>query len=240
MSAPSTRSNHALSNSGRSIGYGPSWTPVSDSVKQVVPVQHLVDSGHPSPLRASGCGQVARTGVPRPASPPVPSHAAPGQVVAQCNCRPVVRLSRSVRRSQAHRDDALRRCVTWIVRTGPSPQWTWQLQAGTPPCSSTVAALTRMAQWINCGEPVPPSLSYALQVLPGPAHCQGRSRSSTSRPGTWPHPESRSRGPGQPSPASALAVWTCVGWKARMDADSRSGVRVRGQPGPGTRMNGSD
>jgi hypothetical protein len=41
------------SSRSRAIGYGPLWTQVSDAVKQVVPVQRLVDSGHPSPLRAS-------------------------------------------------------------------------------------------------------------------------------------------------------------------------------------------
>jgi hypothetical protein len=39
----------------RAIGYGPLWTQVSDAVKKVVPVQRFVDSGHPSPPRASDC-----------------------------------------------------------------------------------------------------------------------------------------------------------------------------------------
>ncbi len=81
------------------------------------------------------------TSVPELASPPVLGHAAPGPVtvIAQCNCRPVVRTSRPVWRSQARRDDVLRRCITWIVRTDQSPQWTrtWQLQAGTPSCLNT-------------------------------------------------------------------------------------------------------
>jgi hypothetical protein len=46
------------SSRSRATGYGPSWTRVSDAAKPVVPAQRfkLVDSGDPSPPRASGCG----------------------------------------------------------------------------------------------------------------------------------------------------------------------------------------
>jgi hypothetical protein len=106
------------SSRSRAIGYGPQWTQASDAAKQVVPAQRvavvtpairvrsagasksrarpaavvpihrLVDSGRPSPLRASGCGCAHGLDV-RPREP-----AAPSPVAAQCDCRPYVRVVR--------------------------------------------------------------------------------------------------------------------------------------------------